>query len=78
MATTKQVKLQSDIWICDSGAYGHYCWFVEALMNVKDIDEEIIIGYGHTMVATQLGGLKCEVTQVNGLKFDVMLKEVKH
>ena len=78
MVTTKQINLPSDIWICDSGACGHYCRFMEGLMNVRDINEEITIGNGHTMVATKLGDLKCEVTQVNGLKFDVVLKEVKY
>jgi hypothetical protein len=30
------------------------------------------------MVVTKLGDQKCEVTQVNGSKFEVTLKEVKH
>ena len=43
-------------------------------MNVGNINEDITISSGHTMVATKLGDFKCEVTQVNSLKFDVMLK----
>jgi hypothetical protein len=29
-------------------------------------------------VATKVGDLKCEVTQVNGSKFEVTLKELKY
>ena len=78
MSITKQINLPSDIWICDSGACGRYCRFMEGLMIVRDINEEITIGNGHTMVATKIGDLKYEVNQINGSKFDVMLKEVKY
>ena len=47
-------------------------------MNVRDINEEITIGNGHTIVATKLGDLKYEVTLVNSLKFDVILNLVKY
>jgi hypothetical protein len=41
-------------------------------------NEQIMIGNGHTMVATKLGDLKCEVTQVNGSKFEDTFKELKY
>jgi hypothetical protein len=41
-------------------------------------DEQITIGNRHKIVVTKLGDLKCEVTQVNGSNFEVILKEVKH
>ena len=43
-----------------------------------DINEEITIGNGHITMAKKLGELKFEVTQVNGSKFQVTLKRVKH
>jgi hypothetical protein len=46
--------------------------------NFKDINEKITFGNVHTMVVTKLGDLKCEVTQVNGSKFEVSFKEVKY
>jgi hypothetical protein len=67
----------SDIWICDSGACGHYCQSVEGLTNVMDIDEAITIGNGGSMRTTKVGNLKCEVVQVNGKKFPVTLHDVK-
>jgi hypothetical protein len=78
MANVKPAKLSNDIWICNSGACGHYCQFVEGLVNVKDINEDITIGNGHTMIASKIGDLKCEVLQVNGSKFEVTLIEVKY
>jgi hypothetical protein len=78
MAATKPMKLANDTWICDSGACGNYCQFLEGSRNIKDINEQITIGNGHTMVTTKLGDLKCEVSQVNGSKFEVILKEVKY
>jgi hypothetical protein len=67
----------SEIWICDSGACGHYCRSVEGLIDVMDIDEAIMIGNGESMRATKVGNLKFEVVQVNGKKFPVTLHDVK-
>ena len=47
-------------------------------MHVNDIDEAITIGNGESMHATKVGNLNCEVTQVDGSKFTVTLKEVKY
>jgi hypothetical protein len=72
------MKLANDKWMCNSGCSGHYCQFVEWLRNVKVINEQITIGNGYKMMATKFGDLISEVTQINGSKFEVTLKEVKY
>jgi hypothetical protein len=55
-----------------------YCQFMEGLRDFKDMNEQITIGNGNTIVATKLGDLNCEVTQINGFKFEVPLKDVNY
>jgi hypothetical protein len=50
---------------------------MEGLTDVRDIDETIKIGNGDTMRATNIGLLKCEVTQLDGKKFLVSINDVK-
>jgi hypothetical protein len=40
-ATSKNKILTDDIWICDSGACGHYCKSDKGLFDVKDNGEKI-------------------------------------
>jgi hypothetical protein len=70
---TMKNNFANDLWILDSGASCHYCPSVEGLTDVKEIDESIKIGNGDSMKATEIGNLKCEVTQINGEKFTVMM-----
>jgi hypothetical protein len=58
MEITNPMKLENDTLICDSGACGNYCQFVEGLSNVKDINEKMKIRNGHRMVEKKLGDLK--------------------
>ena len=46
-------KLANEIWICNSGAFGSYCHFMEGLCNVRKIHEEIDIGTEKSMAATK-------------------------
>ena len=78
MATSENEDLTSDIWICDSGACGHYCNFKEGLFDTREINEEITIGNGKSMIAAKVGSLKCKVIQVDGSSLDVTLHEVKY
>jgi hypothetical protein len=55
----------NDLWILDSAASCYWCQSVEGLTDVKEIDESIKIGNGHSMKATKIGNLKCELTQAN-------------
>jgi hypothetical protein len=75
--TSTKTNFVSDVWICDSGACGHYCRSVEGLTDVMDIDEAITIGNGESMHATKVGNLKCEVIKVDGKKFAVTLHDIK-
>jgi hypothetical protein len=45
---------------------------------VKEIDESIKIGNGDSMKATEIGNLKCEVTQIDGEKLTVTQNDVKY
>jgi hypothetical protein len=78
VTTSDNETLTNEIWICDSGACGHYCNFKEGLMNVKEICDEITVGNGKTMTATKVGDLKCKVIQLDGSSLDVTLYEVKY
>jgi hypothetical protein len=50
-----------DIWICDSGACGHYCDSVKAMFNLEEIKSRIKVFNGKSMMATKVGSLKCRV-----------------
>jgi hypothetical protein len=78
VTTSENETLTNEIWICDSGACGHYCNFKEGLMNVKEICDEITVGNGKTMTATKVGDLKCKVIQLYGSSLNVTLYEVKY
>jgi hypothetical protein len=71
-------SFSSDMWILDSGASYHYCQSAEGLTDVKEIDESIKIGNGNSIKSTKIGNLKCEVTQVNGEKLEIMLNDIKY
>jgi hypothetical protein len=71
-------NFSGDMWILDSGASCQYCQFAEGLTDVKEIDESIKIGNGHSIKLTKIGNLKYEVTQVNGEKLKIMLNDVKY
>jgi gag-polypeptide of LTR copia-type/Zinc knuckle len=77
-ATSENHNLSNDIWICDSGACGHYCNFKEGLFDVKEICEDITVGNGRTMTATMVGSLKCNVIQLHGPSLVITLHEVKY
>jgi hypothetical protein len=76
--TLKNEILTDDIWICDSGACGHYCKSDKGLFDVKDINVKINVGNCESMKAIKVGSLKCHVIQLKGSSVDVTLKEVKY
>jgi hypothetical protein len=51
---------------------------MEGSTDVKEIYESIKIGNGGSMQATKIINSKCEVTQINGEKFKVVLDNVKY
>jgi hypothetical protein len=55
--TSNTEKFTDDIWMCDSGACGHYCISDKVLFDVKDINESIKVGNGDIMMATKVGSL---------------------
>jgi hypothetical protein len=77
-ATLQNEILTDDIWICDSGACGHYCKSDKGLFDVKDINEKITVGNGESMKAIKVGSLQCHVIQLNGSSVNVTHKEVKY
>jgi hypothetical protein len=54
VTTSENETITNEIWICDSGACGHYCNFKEGLMNVNEICDGITFGNGKTMPATKV------------------------
>ena len=77
-ATSKNETLSDDIWICDSGACGHYCKSIEGMFDIRDIAETITVGNGDSMMATKVGSLKRRVVQLDGSTLDVTINEVKY
>jgi hypothetical protein len=75
-ATSDAEKFDDDIWICDSGASSHYCVSDIGMFDVRDINERINVGNGNLLVATKIGNLKLDVTQINGKKFTITLQGV--
>jgi hypothetical protein len=53
--TSKNKFLMDDIWICVSGACGHYCKSDKGLFNVDNINEKITVGHSERM---KIGSLK--------------------
>jgi hypothetical protein len=76
-ATSDAEKFDDDIWICDSGASSHYCVSDRGMFDVRDIDEKIRVGNGNLLLATKIGNLKLDVTQIDGTKFTITLQDVK-
>jgi hypothetical protein len=77
-ATSKNGTLSNNIWICDSGACGHYCKSIEGMFNLKDIAETITVGNGNSMTAAKVGSLRHCIVQLNGSTLDVTINEVKY
>lgn len=70
--------LGDDIWICDSGACGHYCKSIEGMFNLKEIAEMITVGNGDSMMATKVGSFRRRVVQLDGSTLDIIINEVKY
>jgi hypothetical protein len=73
-ATFKNEMFTEDIWICDSGACGHYCNSTKGLFNVEEINESITVGNGKSVMATKVGSLKCCIMQIDGSELDITRK----
>jgi hypothetical protein len=76
-ATSINERFTDDIWICDSGACEHYCTSSKGLFNVREIKQCITVGNGKSMLATEVGSLKCQDIQLDGSGLDITLREVK-
>jgi gag-polypeptide of LTR copia-type len=76
-ATSDAEEFDDNIWICDSGASSHYCVSDRGMFDVKHIDEKIRVGNGNLLVATKIGIIKLNVTQVKGTNFTITLQGVK-
>jgi hypothetical protein len=75
-ATSKNEKFKDDIWICDSGAYGHYRNSSKVRFNVDDIKQNITDVNGKSITATKIRRLKCQVIHLfdSGLEVKLLLK----
>jgi hypothetical protein len=76
-ATLDAEEFDDDIWICDSGTSSHYCVSDRGMFDVRNIDEKIRVGNGNLLVATKIGNIKLNVTQVNGTNFTITLQGIK-
>jgi hypothetical protein len=76
-ATLDAEEFADDILICDSSASSHCCVSDRGMFDVRNIDEKIRVGNGNLLVATKIGNIKLNVTQVNGTNFTITLQGVK-
>jgi hypothetical protein len=77
VATSREERIGKDIWICDSGASGHYSMSIDGMFNILDIDEKVTVGNGEKMVATKVGSLRRRVIQVDGSTLGIVINDVK-
>jgi hypothetical protein len=75
--TSDAEKFDDDIWICDSGASSHYCALESGMFDVRDINEKIGVGNSNLLLATEIGNLKSDVTQIKGTIFALTIQGVK-
>lgn len=67
-------KFDDDIRICDSGASSQD----RRKFDVTDINENSSDGNGNHLVATKIGNLKLDVTQINGTNFTITFQDVNY
>jgi hypothetical protein len=72
-APAKNEMFIEEIWICDSGACGHYCNSTKGLFHIEEINESITVDNGKRMTATKVGSLKCRVIQVDRSGLEITL-----
>jgi hypothetical protein len=65
--TTNYEKFTEDIWIYDSGAFGHYCNSSKGLFNVEEIKKSITVSQGKSTMATKVKSLKCRLFKLFAL-----------
>jgi hypothetical protein len=75
--TSSEERISKHIWICDSGASGHYSMSIDGIFNILDIDEKVTAGNGEKMVAMKVGSLRRRVIQVDDSTLDIVINEVK-
>jgi hypothetical protein len=75
-AASSEERINKDIWICDSGASGHYSMSIDGMFNIQDIDEKVTVGNGDKMAATKVGSLRRCVIQVDGSTLDIVINDV--
>jgi hypothetical protein len=76
-SVSENSEFSENIWIGDSGASCYYCNSYEGLFDFRDVSERIKVGNEKTIEPTKIGSLRCNVEQVDGNIFQVLLQEVK-
>ena len=74
---SEQDKFNKNTWVCDSGATCHMRNNDDGMFDVKNIDENIVVGSGKTVKATKIGKWRGVVMQKNGEKRNIVLEKVK-
>ena len=74
---TANDKIDSKIWIGNSGTSCHCCNSKEVLYDYIIISEEVTVGNSNKMISKKVGNLTCMVQQKNGESCIVVLQSVK-
>ena len=76
-ATTKK-SITENTWIADSGATSHMTNDDCHMFDIHEIDEEITIGNGKPMKATQIGSIRLATSQEHGKPQNFTMTNVKY
>ena len=63
-----------DLWICNTGTSCHMTGSLEGLIEMEDINQQVILEDGRSLVARKMGNLKSKVAENDA---DVTLMNVK-
>ena len=74
----RELKMNKQIWIGDTGASCNMTNLMEGLINVRAIESNITFGNGEHLQATLIGDKKGYVRQRDGTEKPILLRKVKY
>ena len=78
LRAVQQRKDFSDLFIADTGASGHMSGRLDGMSNLRDCDDDVIIGNGKAIKAVKIGDKRGYVTDSEGARKRVVFKNTKY
>ena len=70
--------MRDDIWLGDTGASSHMTMSLKGMHRVRDMAGSVTVGSGERLKVTKIGDKVGTVIQKNGLKKNIVLRNVKY